>query len=291
MSDLSFYCNGFVIIDLVPDGELQTGRKLEEQIQDIVLYEKKTGLFCHRYRCHTKQELNEVFEDVKKHLQRTGEVPLIHVDGHASKESLKLLDGTSVSWKEVFSSFKEINILCANNLFFTCGACDSAFALQSIASITEPCPVYGLLAPEVEVSAGDMSDAFIEFYKHFIRTEDIGHALDEFATKTNPKQYALIFSPMLFQKVAYVHIKENSIGTSRRQRIEDLVSEVVNTCGVPLKEARKAVKDALSREPEILNKLHSKFMLIDHHPQNGARFTFDAVEFVKQVRQGEVHFD
>ena len=40
MTDLRFHANGFVVIDVVPEGELQTGKRIAEDIQDLINVEQ-----------------------------------------------------------------------------------------------------------------------------------------------------------------------------------------------------------------------------------------------------------
>lgn len=201
MSSIGFHANGFIIIDLVPDDELQTGRNIEENLLDFINI-RQSGLYCKRYRCNNESEFLHMLNHIMKGLVEKGEIPYIHIEGHGSKESLKLLDGSFIEWSTIFSHFRDINILSKNNLFFSSGACQSAYAFKA-ATITEPCPVFGLLAPEQEVQAGGVLDGFIAFYKRLILNDSLHDAFNAFADATNGKQYALIFSQLLFEKAAY----------------------------------------------------------------------------------------
>ncbi len=100
MENIGFLAHGFVIIDLVPEEDMQTARHIEENLLDAINAEN-SGLFCERHRCETKDELIAVLNQVKKRLRDTGEVSYIHIEGHGSKENIQLLDGSVLPWGTV----------------------------------------------------------------------------------------------------------------------------------------------------------------------------------------------
>lgn len=285
MSSIGFHANGFVIIDLVPDNELQTGRTIEESILDFIAAER-SSLYCERHRCNNESDVLNVLERIKNRLKHSGEIPYIHIEGHGSKEHVTLLNGSLMEWGVIFKHFREINLICKNNLFFSSGACQSAYAFKA-ASITMACPVFGLLAPEQIVQAGSVSDGFVAFYKALISSGDLNSAFNAFAKKKNGSNYALIFSQVLFEKAARNYIEQHCMGKGLKQRIEKVISEVVNNdIDIPLKKARKLIKQNLGfPQAENIHNFHTKFMMIDLYPDNKDRFIFNAVKFEQEVRR------
>lgn len=287
METIEFLAHGFVIIDLVPDRDMQTARHIEENLLDEINAEN-SDLFCEKYKCETENDLIDVFNIIKKRLKEKGEISYIHIEGHASKESVDLLDGSVMPWSTIFEHFREINILCKNNLFFSSGACQSAYAFKA-ATITKPSPIFGMLAPEQKVDAGGVLDGYIEFYKSLIRNKSLNDAFNAFAAATDGKQYALIFSQLLFKKAAYKYIKEHCMGKGRGKRLEDVLTQAVNSMDVQVKKARKLLKKELNKPQAIkLKKFHNTFMMIDKYPENSARFEFDAVNFERKIKSGEL---
>lgn len=287
MENIDFLAHGFVIIDLVPDTHMQTARHIEENLLDAINAEN-SGLFCEKYRCETKDDLINVFNIIKKRLNDTGEISYIHIEGHGSKESIELLDGSTMPWSTIFEHFREINILCKNNLFFSSGACQSAYALKA-ATITKPSPIFGMLAPEQEVEAGSMLDGYIAFYKSLICNESLNDAFNVFAATANGKQYALIFSQLLFKKAAYNYIKQHCMGKGRKERLENVLSQAMNAMDIQAGKARKLLKKELNKpQSKNLKKFHNTFMMIDKYPENSIRFEFDAVKFERKIKSGEL---
>lgn len=278
--------HGFIIVDVVPEDDMQTGRHIEEGIRDAI-YAESSGLFCKRYKCATLSEVVKVFNQVELELKNNGQIPFIHIEGHGSRDNLKLIDGTFLSWKIVFKHLRRINILCRNNLFFTSGACQSAYAYK-FATITEPAPVFGMLAPEGKVTCGNVHDGYISFFKNLICNESMNDAFNAFSNSIESKKFALIFSQKMFEKVAYKYIKECCTGKGRKRRLEEVVTLAVKS-GQQVREARRLLKKEVRRpQARYLKRSHEKFMMIDRYPENRKRFRFDAVKFELSIKSGKL---
>ena len=287
MENIGFLAHGFVIIDLVPSEDMQTARHIEEALLDAI-NAANSNLFCERYRCETKNDLIDVLDKIKKRIKDKGEISYIHIEGHGSKEIIELPSGSTMLWNTIFEHFREINVLCKNNLFFSSGACLSAYAFKA-AAITKPSPIFGMLAPEQEVDTGGVLDGYTAFYKSLIRNESLNDAFNAFADATNGKQYVLIFSQLLFKKAAYKYIKQHCMGKGRRERLECVLTQAVNSIDIPIKKARKLLKNELGKPQAVyLREFHNTFMMIDKYPENRDRFEFDAVKFERQVKSGEL---
>jgi len=287
MENIGFLTHGFVIIDLVPESEMQTARHIEENLLDAI-NAGNSDLFCERHRCETQDELIFVLDKVKKRLTDKGEVSYIHIEGHGSRESIILLDGSEVSWGVVFEHFREINILSKNNLFFSSGACQSAYGFKA-ATITKPSPVFGMLAPEQVIDTGSVLDGFIAFYTSLIRNESLNDAFNAFADATDGKQFSLIFSQLLFKKAAYKYIKQHCVGIGSKRRLEDVLTQAMKSGAYSIKKARKFLKNELRKPQAIeLKEIHNRFMMIDRYPENSDRFEFNAVDFERKVKSGKL---
>ncbi|WP_399424919.1 hypothetical protein [Vibrio campbellii] len=288
MKDIGFHTNCFIVFDFVPENELQTGRRLEEAINDSLI-QTNSEMMCFRHRCPNKQSFLRELDNLSYLVEKKGIFPYVHIEGHGSPEKLELLDGSTVLWSEVFEKFRAINILSKNNLFFSSGACNSAYSMASVTSICKASPVYGLLAPEKIVQAGSVQDGFVAFYQSLILTGSLNSAFSVFTDKANGKDYALIFSDLLFEKVAFKYLTEQCMGKGRKKRLENVLTEAMKKVDMPLHKARKELKKQLQGPQALaLKRFYEKFMIIDIHPENGNRFKFDFVKFERDVKQGKI---
>ena len=287
MDSIGFHAHKFVIFDCVPDSEMQTGRSIEENLNDFI-NARNSNLLCERYKCESEEDYFSVIDRIKNDLISSGIVSYIHIEGHGSKEALFFPGGHSIGWSAVFEDFRTINILSKNNLFFSSGACESAYAYKS-ASITKACPVFGFLAPEKKVEAGSVNDGFIAFYKSLIKNESLNDAFNAFAEATDGKKYAFVFSPHIFERAAFNYLTQHCMGQGRKQRLENVVSQAAEETGLPVNKVRKYIKAEFSKPQALaLKGFHKTFMMCDLYPENSTRFNFDAVKFEQSVRSGKL---
>ncbi|WP_373020945.1 hypothetical protein [Thiomicrorhabdus sp.] len=288
MRKIGFKAHGFIIFDFVPENELQTGIQLYNNLRDFINIES-SDLFCEKYRCQNKTDFLQILNKLKQRVKEKKEIPYIHIEGHSTKKELKLLDNSRIEWSEIFGHFREINILAQNNLFFSSGACEAAHSFKS-SSIKKACPIFGLLAPEKKVSAGEAIDGFIEFFRSLISSDSLSDALNNFSNSTDSQKFSLIFSSEIFKSAACNYIRENCMGQGRNKRLERLLTEAKEKKpDEPIRKLRKALKKELYGPQALhLKKLHDTFLIIDIFPNNAQRFIFHAVKFEKAVRDGNI---
>lgn len=92
MDDISFGADYFVIIDAVPSKELQTAKRIFDNIRDYI--NQSEGHFDCKYRkCDTPSQLLSTLKDIHSYCQSTGNIPFIHIEGHGEREYLLLPNG------------------------------------------------------------------------------------------------------------------------------------------------------------------------------------------------------
>ncbi len=283
---LGFKSDYIAIIDLVPEDELQTGRKLEENINDYINeYELKYA--CELYKCVDRSQFTDTLNTIKQRLIDTGKIPLIHIEGHGSKEGISTPDKDIILWSDLFKLLREINLLAQNNLFVSSGACLSGYAMKEV-KILEPSPLVCLLAPVQEVQAGKVIDAFSVFYKLFLNPdEDLNNAIDRFHKETEGTEYLFIWAQQFFNNGARSYFLNRFNAKARQCLLEAQLSVAMkNIRGALLSVARKYFKKNMkSSIYKILTKSHKKFMMIDIYPENADRFPFNAQELEESVRK------
>lgn len=285
MGDSGFHSHGFVIIDAVPPGELQTGKALYEMLCDTISSNGEE-LFVRRVPCQSASEVLNALRDERKFVENEGKIPIIHIEGHGDKEHLRPANGFYLRWKSVFEELKIVNILTCNNLFFSSAACESAYWYKG-ASITSECPVYGMLAPATKITAGEVAVGFQAFYRTLLESGDLHTSLNSLANATDAKKFAYIFSHSLFENVACKYLLQHCMGKGLAKRKEELLTVVVKEISIGLKKARKSIKKELSKSQAIhLRRFHRKFLMLDRCKSNETRFPFNAAKFERQVKNG-----
>src|ERR1700730_4108002 len=164
-----------VILNCGPDGEKDTANQLAALIDGRAFF--RLGKELAVVRCRTSQQLIATLQAILARAQQ-GAMPMLHLDGHASAEVMATADGETVTWDEVYSWFRRINIECRNNLFVSMGACE---ALRSFdrSTITLPCPVNALLSAWDPVLAAVVEVGLEAFYGTLFGTPgDVNAALN-----------------------------------------------------------------------------------------------------------------
>ncbi len=281
-----FRANQIIIIDAIPEGELQTGRQLEELISDTINC-NDVPLTVRRVVCRTELDVRNELSLVLAQLQESKIVPIIHIEGHADREFLELPKGENLPWDEIFVTLRKINVLCCNNLFVSSGSCHSAWATKNV-SIWDVCPVYAFLAPRKEIPAGDVLDGFCAFYRTLLVCDTLDEAHDALLKSIPSNAFSFFDSFVIFKRVARLYLREECMGKGRRERQERLLSESLGIDEkVDKRKTRKFIKNIL-REPFApqLAHMHRKFLAVDVCPENKARFPFDPRTFELHVLNG-----
>lgn len=79
------------------------------------------------------------------------------------------------------------------------------------------------------------------------------------------------------------------MGKGRKERLEDVVTQAINSIDVQLKTARSLLKNELKKsQASSLKKYYDTFMMIDIYPENSSRFGFDAVQFERKIKSSEL---
>ncbi|MHB9098833.1 MAG: hypothetical protein ACYC5X_13535, partial [Syntrophales bacterium] len=79
MTDSHF--NGIVVLDAIPDGELNTARRLKENLEDISLY-VANGLQVRYYHLNTIDDLKSAMAEVLDEIKKSRLMPWLHLEGH-----------------------------------------------------------------------------------------------------------------------------------------------------------------------------------------------------------------
>jgi len=291
MPDISFAATHIIIIDAIPDDELQNGIKLEQNISDSINRCDSPALKVERYKCMTQADLIKILSQTYILCRDTETIPIFHIFGHGSEQSLSVADGTEVEWEIIFDRFRDINIVTKNNLLVTSGACRSSWAYRYV-PLNKRSSVFGLLAPSVKISAGDAIDSFSAFYKALIEDNSFEKAMTKLVDIVEPKTFTLILSQMFFDHEATIFIKKSCMGKEKQKDKEALITLLREDRSISLKEARKEAINLLKGSlPVTLKKMHSKFMMTDIYPETKSRFPFNAKKFENSVRKNvvEVH--
>ena len=103
MSDSRF--NSVVVLDAIPEGELNTARRLKEDLQYIACY-VANGLQVRYWRLKGMNDLKSCITSILVEIEQNHLIPWFHIDGHglAHESGFVFAEDSSCSWQQ----FKDI---------------------------------------------------------------------------------------------------------------------------------------------------------------------------------------
>ena len=193
--------NGIVILDAIPEGELNTARRLCEQLEDISTYsEKQFALY--RYRINSFEDLRNAIGRIRVEVRNSGLKPWLHFDGHGSsdEDGIAVADGSSCSWSQLKELITPLNVDLRLNLLLILASCFGGSFARSF-RITDRAPMLGLIGPTREITAGDSDKSFRAFYQTFFESNSIRNAINALTEGTSNGLYYITTAEQFFYDV------------------------------------------------------------------------------------------
>jgi hypothetical protein len=165
--------NGLIIFDGLSHSELQTGRRIEEDISDFANAAGRHG-YCRRYVIRDSVHLFAALAAVETECKAGVLLPVLHFDFHGHPESGLLIaeSGEFVSWQLLTRYVGRINAATRNNTGLVLAACHG-FEVSKHVKVTEPSPFSFVIAAPDEIRAGAMQDMLREMYRETVVTGDL----------------------------------------------------------------------------------------------------------------------
>lgn len=169
------------IIESLLDGDLKTGRNLNEKLrQEWIFKDDYDSIYkVVNSKEDLRQLLFEIAEIVKAKDNHT--FYILQFEAHGCENGMYLSSKEEMSWLELFSLIRPINIYMNDTLLVVLSMCDS----KSIAYNIEPrkrSPFRGVVVTDMALSAGYIDEIWEGFYKnvmrHFFESKTSGYFSD-----------------------------------------------------------------------------------------------------------------
>lgn len=170
--------NGIIVLDAVPEGELNTARRLTEDLKDIACY-VADGLQVRYIRIDTIDALNVGISEVLDEIKNNGLKPWLHLEGHGllDQSGFELAGGEHCSWDQLKELITPLNIALGLNLILILATCFGGSFARSIRT-SDRAPVLGLIGPTREVKIGEIERVFPAFYRTFFESLSLKKAIE-----------------------------------------------------------------------------------------------------------------
>jgi len=259
--ETEFLNSGIFIIDVLKDSDLQTGRRLYEDITTFNGFSESPSI---EYRkAYRRNELLCVLDEIKEYC-RLGGYPIIHFEAHGGKDGGIYIgnEEENVSWQELVEILREINVISRNNVGVVMAGCYGLYAILPTEAL-KPTPFYFLLGCDRSIGAGDLEKNIFRFYKELFKTGMLTDAM-----KIVCKSFTTFLAEKEFTVAMITYFRDQARGEGKAKRVETTLTEWVrrNPVHTPeeLREFRSRLKvfykpsiDEFYRNADVF--LHGRF--------------------------------
>ncbi|RON43373.1 hypothetical protein BK666_20015 [Pseudomonas frederiksbergensis] len=256
--------NGLIIFDALSETELQTGRRLHEDLIDYCREIDRQG-YCTHYSIKSKQMLIAVLQLVLSECRAGVLCPVLHFECHGDPEKGLYIHASKeyVGWSELVQHLAEINQATRNNVGVVLAAC-YGFEISKFITFTIPCPFNFVIAPQDVIQAGRLQDVVLDFYKTTVKSGDLQGGLVAL-----DNQLVLFHCGEWFFSTLASCMITNFNAVARSQMVELMVSNEVAKVGYRnrelLREQRAKAKKFL-KSPQNFYRLMSRTFLHNKIP-------------------------
>ena len=214
--------NGVIIFDALAESEMQTGRRLEEDLLDYSQEIDRQG-YCTHYKIKSKQMLIATLKMVLIECKAGVLYPVLHFECHGDPNEGLYLHASReyVSWEELIRYIAEINQATRNNTGVVLAAC-YGFEISRFVTFASPCPFHYVIAPQNELQTGQLNDVILGFYKVVMQTGDLQRGLDLLDSR-----FKLFHCGEWFYSALSTFMVKNFNAKGRSEIVEQMVSSQV----------------------------------------------------------------
>jgi hypothetical protein len=259
--------NQILVIDSIPAGELNSARRLYEDISVLakIVEEVPSILF---QRAESWGEITNILKQCAEHAKHDSCIPLVHIECHGSPDGLQFADGSRATWADMKSELTPLNIATKLNLIVVISACHGSSIVQAV-QVTERAPVWGFIGPNHGMSAHDLEVAFSRFYRTILETRSSEEAAEAMRSTADEGAFMVLSSETIF-KVVVAGYRKNFEGEEiilKRARALQVKAED----GGVLLSVEKIVE--ILKDPAVLESRRRDFFMIDLYPEHENRFS------------------
>ena len=275
--ETSVFVNCIVVVESLGSGDLNTGRKLAEDLE-LACRLNNWGL---RYeRVASRVEFSALLDRLARESSEAGLRPILHLEMHGSPvDGLTLSSGDFVSWYDFAAQTRQIVRATDNNFVVVSAVCFGMYAIAE-ANIWDATPFTMLVGSDRAVKQGEILPAFVPFYRDLI-----ANGLITDASRFLPTGYSTYICERVLVQGYAKYYRRSVVGRGGDERVEQLVTALRRKdSSRKLNVLRREVRERL-RSGVDFERAKRQFLLSDR-PSNKTRFVIDFLvvkEFVQNA--------
>jgi hypothetical protein len=264
--------NGVAILDAIPDGELNTARRLKDDLRDIPI-STDDRLHVRYVRIDTLADLEAGITNLVEETRSIALKPWLHLEGHGSADEsgFRLASGEHCSWNQLKELITPLNIATGLNLILVLATCFGGSFARAIRTV-DRAPVLGLLGPKREIKIGQVERGFIAFYRSFFESSSLKKAIDALNETTPGNLYFHTSAQQFFYEV-WTSYKRDQCTTQEIENRARRMYRDAKAQALPRTPSVGMLKRLIrSREKELFEKYRDIYFLYDLDDNNRTRF-------------------
>ncbi len=258
--------NQILIVDSLPEGQLNTAARLFADAQD---WARVIGDVPHiaSVRVPSSGAFLDLLAQLAHQSARDNYVPLLHIECHGREEGLEFADGSGLTWDEMKPAFVALNVATRLNLITVVAACHGG-AIASFVRAEHRAPFWAFLAPKRQISAGDLETALSSFYQALLMTRSSERAMSALRATQAGDEFWQLSAQTIYRLIvegyAECHLTQEAV----QQQAERLRARAAAHGAV----WSKAQIEAMIRDPVIFERFRREFFMVDLYPDHAERF-------------------
>ena len=251
--------NGVVVIQSLPDKELQTGTELYDAI--VSRRCTLTGKAAYFYNPSTKQEFFKALDEICANVLHDELMPIIHFELHGNPKGLVMKNGDAISWQVLQDHCRLINIKTQNQLIVTLATCWGSRIWEMI-DITKPAPYWGYIGPKESILASVLMEDFSDFYDTLLSTENLDSAVAQLKVNGTRSQYIYLSCKAIFEY--HIERKFQKQQLDKKATFHRLKGKTLeNAPGLNRAARRKQLRESIDKlnRPAFIAKMKKVFLM------------------------------
>jgi hypothetical protein len=275
------YINAVAIFDAIPEGELNTARKLREDIE-IIATSLHNGPEVRYFRTESVSSLSDALTLILLEHKRVGLLPMLHIEAHglAGEQGIAFPNRQYCTWETLKELITPLNIAMKLNLMVVLATCYGG-SFASAIRVTDPAPVWGLIGPTREITAGQVQGDFGNFYRTFFLTASGSQAIDALNARA-PKQslYYHTSAEEFFLQVWRAYKRNCCSPKILSERARKMYRQAKASKDTKVPNIGELKRRLQREEPDSFARYRDIYFMYDIYPENQSRFaiTYEKAE-------------
>ncbi|MCW8929642.1 MAG: hypothetical protein OQL19_05315 [Gammaproteobacteria bacterium] len=271
MIDTANRFNQILIIDSIPKGELNTARRLFDDISTYANAYPETSPAVMSVRVESACEFLEVLSECADRANEKDIIPMLHLECHGCEQGFQFADFSILDWQEIKAPLTNLNIATKMNLMVAVAACTGG-AIAKTASLSDRAPFWGMIGPTDSISPTDLESAFRALYTTLIQTGLPANALKAFEASSKPGQYWRTTALGLFKNGWAAYKSTYCTEQMLEIRAKRMVEECRRRGLQPLLTVSQKRQRLVAHEPSAYERFRRGFFMEDLFPEQAGRF-------------------